>query len=517
MKPEQFDGLTRIMVSGMSRRQALRGLAGAVVAGLGARWLQWQTPKTAGASAACNSQKQIDCYEAADRRLAVKLVVCSPICVNPTAEFTLAFCLACLADAHSDYSGWIEECPIKAGCTANSSCVNNICCPSCCSSCDNNGQCVRDECGKCATCNLSTAQCDIGGCGACEYCDELKGCSPYDCGKCFDCIQDACVAKCPGTGCNEFTGECRECTKCEYLWEGRCRQREQGDLCCDPNTGDFHPCNCDPPNYTCPGLLSDGCCQPNEKCIVGGGCYPLCQKCEVYSREGGQDVCRSNCGSCQICEQDQCRNCNACETCPTGTCVPITCPPGAICNNGTCLCGGTTTLSGAPLAALSLSAVPPCGNQCCDTGQCCQNGACVSTCGPCQTCDNGTCRGCDSTKCETCINGTCTTEGKTPCYTATCCPPETPVCCADYLGRGYCYAAGNVCCGNRGGSCSVDKVCCPDGQGNGWCGGSAGDVCCSWDAFSVICPAGSTCCRDRLGVPVQCCPAGTSCHSGTCA
>lgn len=197
-------------------------------------------------------------------------------------------------------------------------------------------------------------------------------------------------------------------------------------------------------NNVCCGISETGCggtcCTSEQECVDGKCvCDPrLCNQCETCDFPSGRCVAISNpkpcgnydcCGSCEICDYDQCRPCNLCETCDSnGNCVAKTC------DNSRCeICDPTT-------------------------------GQCTSTCGSNQICCSEQCVDIDSNNCGTCGKQCAANEF---CYNSQClsnpCPTATGVhngtfvpCVVNGQVQCHCNSCGNVCNGSGGFACCSD-------------------------------------------------------------
>ena len=202
-------------------------------------------------------------------------------------------------------------------------------------------------------------------------------------------------------------------------------------------------------------------------------------------------TCDPPCKSCEICVGRCWDGCGIQVCCPDGTCCSGgccgggCCNPGRVCCNGTCVSTQQIQRTGSILRYQDQVCCPPgqtpCGSTCCDPTKCegCVNGSCQSTCGSCQTCDNGQCRNCNSS--EGCCNGMCSPSVCIRSDGIPCCVPESPTCC------GFnCCVPGANCCPNPNGG----HFCCPSNQ-----------FCCGGNC----CASGETCCKGNCYLPGQNC------------
>lgn len=286
----------------------------------------------------------------------------------------------------------IEICPcIENGdCDLCSECIDNLCVSRCESDefCDTDGQCVEcddsnpcpdgKECvgGKCI-CPEGTFDDGRGGCIPCD---------PANVPNCYICTPDGLKpVECPdGEVCNPDTGDCVEC-----LGSGDCDPNEMcqdGDCICKPGfvrnpvTGE-----CEPE----PECDSDVDCPDCEECNQFGTCVPIvCPEGQVC--EGGE--CKTPCENGVDCPDGF--GCDPdtgfCEECADQDCTTPNCEKllGCECNsNGNCVDSDN------------------CNEELCSSVDDCPDG-CVCFRGECVDCSNFACDDCTIPGCE-CVSGNC--------------------------------------------------------------------------------------------------------------
>jgi hypothetical protein len=172
------------------------------------------------------------------------------------------------------------------------------------------------------------------------------------------------------------------------------------------------------------------CCGPNESCVDGFGCSPMCPDgwSACY-----QDAC---CPPDQYCDSIT-RSCVS--QCPSYEvrCAQSCCFPGRFCQ----------LFPDGPYACITqcVDGSAPCGQNCCPpvTHYCLD-----PTLGQCDACQGGTCFNPDLQGCQNCSDVPCAPEGG-------CCPLAARVC----LNRSVCCPIGELCC-YRG---EPNEQCCPAG------------------------------------------------------
>jgi hypothetical protein len=364
---------------------------------------------------------------------------------------------------------------IPDGC--NESCFYAV--VTCTQDCDGCGDrrieiCVCDsnvDCGPCSKCitekSVCVSTCAPGlicseECGGCAECDNQHPCSggkicagckcvcppsaPYQnengqcincavdghCPPCHKCTPEGCKpVNCPGSICDPATRDCVEClsrTDCkkpnECCEDKKCvccpgyHRDVNGDCVPDgcKNDGDCAECEtCDVPTGKCKPLI----CPPNQVCVPGRGCLPICD-CENPLCDNQSPCVRLNettcycsgcsgdcsdgkpCGPGCYCDKSdmKCKP-NPCKGgCTNGT----ECGPGCGCNKETLQCEPcASVLCGQPCDNL-LGCGCPNGATCSDLvdcGQECVNGnSCPPGCG----CYKGKCVRCENFTCADCAN-----------------------------------------------------------------------------------------------------------------
>jgi hypothetical protein len=410
------------------------------IGSLGAWWKTLPSAEAAPKAKTCSSSAVAQCVQDAEDIFDRKREICEEAlnaCTDdPTANVPAcgAGFQVCRFFADRDLGKATREC--HKVCGGGLRCTNDTCCKEGVEGC--NGSCYDpNTCEKCVN-------------GVIE-----EGCPPpKECDGAGNCV-------CPGVT-QECGDTCYDPDNCEECVNGAL------EIECLP------PKECDGAgNCVCPGVTQecgDTCCNPDncERCGADGQCVACepCEECKPVPDPIGGTVFQcvllpettpcgeTCCGSCQTCEEGQCRNCDSspprCETCDaTGACVPKTCEAPLVLNsNCECACppgqsahliqshetavGAMTAFAAQAAAVCCPEGEEPCGDSgaCCPSGKCCGN-AC---CGSCQVCEGGQCRNCDSSppKCEICEGGKCDTmtcEEPKILNTTNCqcvCPPPPP-------------------------------------------------------------------------------------------
>ncbi|HLK11928.1 MAG TPA: hypothetical protein VKW76_11145 [Candidatus Binatia bacterium] len=389
---------------------------------------------------------------------------------------------------------------------------------------------------------------DPNNCGACAtVCPGAPGASPR-------CIAGACSVACrpgfgdcdgnPANGCetnlNQDVAHCGTCdSACPAFANatpacsgGRCTST------CVPGFGD---CDGNPLDGCETDLTTDPahCGKCTVACVGNATTTASCQggSCQYSCTDPGpgEVICGKSC----VDVNTDARNCGGCRD---------VCPPGEVCTNGTCACGGNLSLCGSRCTDLAT-----------DPANCSQ---CGHACPPGDSCDNGHCS-CDAPK-KVC-SGVCSDLTRDvnncgqcghvcplgdSCVLGKCVCPQPKVVCS---GRCVDLNTNNQNCGKCGIVCTPDFVCtsgeciCPDGfdicskrctnletdrNNCGRCGFVCpgppppllgGEICV---AGGCVCPTGYKVCSGlcidpqsdskNCGTCGHACPQGKSCIKGNC-
>lgn len=473
-RPERldFDALAVDLARGLSRRQALARLGGALLGALAA------SLGIEKAWAACAAD-QVQCGFG-------DIPVCCPPgqgCMDPLH----ATCGPCTADSQCATGqlccGGVCQAPCGGQCCGGA-CCNQTCFPAGWTCCAAVGVCPpRQSC--CGDQYCADLQTDVGNCGACGFvCRSGQVCVNGQCSASCPGGQVVCDGKCCDGQC--LRGLCVRVVKCPLD-----RPTDCNGACVNTNTDPNHCGSC------------DFACQSGLVCVGG-----QCSGCPE-----GQVVCNGKCCSGQClrgvcvrvveCPPDRPTVCDgACVNTSTnplhcGACN-VACAAGQVCVNGQCSVN-------CPEGGI------PCGAVCCTGSQVCVRNPITGLqhctfCLPPQVGCHGVCRGCPvpTQNCcgsqgfaccnsfdygETCCDGACCPAGQ-HCENGVC----QPGCVSD---RNCVRLLGQRCCGNVCVNVEFDPNNCGD------CG--------------VICPTstrceGGSCC----GAPGAACVLGSQCCSGTC-
>jgi hypothetical protein len=382
---------------------------------------------------------------------------------------------------------------------------------------------------------------DAANCGACgRACPGAPNAAPR-------CVAGVCQVACrpgfgdcdgnPANGCEtDLTSDAAHCGTCDSACPafpnatpacsgGRCTST------CAPGFGD---CDGNPANGCETDLTSDvaHCGKCTLACIGSVTTTATCQggTCQYACTNPGpgQVICGKSC----VDTNTDARNCGGCRN---------PCPPGQVCTNGTCACGGNLTLCSSRCTDLAT-----------DPANCSQ---CGHACPPGDSCDNGYCA-CDAPK-KVC-SGVCSDLtrdvnncGKCgfvcppgdSCVLGKCVCPQPKVLCSgrcvdtntDATNCGHC---GTICA--PGFTCSAGRCICAEGRDvcDGRCTnldtdrnncGRCGTKCAALEICergACTCPSTYQVCRgvcvNPQSDPANCggcgrvCAAGTSCVQGHC-
>jgi hypothetical protein len=498
MDDSRFDQLTRSLA--ISRRQALRGLVGAVGGGvLVAVGLGSAAARSCGAPGRICREHANCCSNVCGpkNRSGRRLCQCATAadCPAPSGPCTTA---TCAGGACGTAVAVGVACDDGNPCTTNDTCAAD-------------GQCrgtpvvctAKDSCHDAGVCSQETGQCshpsrpDGSGCNGGDACSTGDTCQAGRCvaGEAVVCdAQDECHV---AGVCDPATGTCSN------------RNAPDGTGCGDDNactTGD-----------TCQaGVCRPGApvtCPSPEVCQQSVSCNPQSGACDTTNKPDGT-LCGANTACAHdICQSGQCVRdvpkpagtaCNDATSCTqsdacdgAGSCIggnPVTCPPGDTCH-GTATCDAATGLCG-PNPILP-------GN--CFIGGACRQAGDLDPDNPCRVCDpslNQTAfsarpneTACDDgdrcTQGDTCQNGVCTAGTSavcTPldgCHVAGVCDPATGLCSnPDARDGAICNdgnpnTVGDHC---QGGVCHGTKRFCPPSDP----GCDAGYECVNQTCFQVV-------------------------------
>lgn len=495
MDDRRFDGLTRALAGGASRRsviKALLGLGGAAAlaplaqsgeADAARRPTAGPTPIPSCPGIQVWSNGQCGCPSG---------VTCGPTCCQTAAQCCDGAC-----------------CPTGSICTGE-----EVCCP------------LSQMCGG-ACCGAAQTCCDVDGCcdgvcvssGTCcttgNVCSAANGdacCAPgQDCCSSGDpiCIDRSAGGCCLDSDCANLTDACNVgiCDPSTNLCIAR--PVADGTSCGDCATCQSGSCaTCDSPFECCHDSV---CVDPAHRgCCDDAECFYLTNECNT----GICDPASHHCVAQPVADGT---SCGACVTCTGGVCSDPCDSPLLCCEQVVCVdpaSGGCCTDTDCPTSTDACVTYHCSNHECvevpvitCPSGEECLDGECVCAGGqgPCGDGDDAAC----------CPAGEICNEVTLPSGTTwLCCPEDAPacidiatesvVCCSDGcqqfdVGNGNTIGiccAGEVCPGARG------LTCCPSGQ-------TCSEL--DLDGFSVgiCCDGGNAACFD--GTKLICCDAGETC------
>jgi hypothetical protein len=483
MDGPRFDRWTRMLASAPSRRGLLKGVIGAVAAGLlGA---EAEDAEAARSCQRCGKNGQ-----------------CTPL-KNGTSCGDCGVCAggACVANP----SG-CESCKVCN--TSTFHCDPRPDATACgeCGSCQG-GRCraQKDKCSHCASCTatrdrtyICKSRCTHGDrccpdpdnhCVAADAC-----CNDADCPECQSCVDDACKPNPDNEG--------KDCggSSCSVCKNGQCVAKAD--------------------NFECPGgLCCGGACRAGAACCDDDGC-PECGTCVNFAceRTAKNGTTCGNTPSCHVCADGECvsrADGFACigvnGTCCGGFCCVgnQSCCSGSCCD-GTCILGFCCPTTSFAAATIDEAAVAAGAEVCCPFGPPCGDGAAARCCPETELCCGGTCCPpgyyCCNDQCQ--INDCTCPPAQRPCPDNTCCIPSDF--CTD---EGCCNPSeSKPCCGNEfatplhceGPCCTADERCCADAETvDGWCCPTGVD--CTLDS---CCPSNMPRSFNCGGLGIYCCPEG---------
>jgi len=475
MDGNKFDQITKSLASGLSRRQMIKGAAGALGALVGIRHE---------ADAACRT-------------------------IRHPCEGTQQCCTG-LSCVEASFEGQSERCcpPGQSGCGLG-------CCPigQCCQQGNLQVCLAAGQCCTAATCPTPTNPCKVATCtaGVCGEANIANGTSCNDGNACTS--GDTCQA---GVCTGGTSVVCTALDQCHDVGV------------CDPATG-----ICSNPNKTNGTSCNDGnACTTGDTCQAGictGGTATVCTALDQCHDAGVCDPATGICSNPEKANGTSCSDNNACtqtDTCQAGVCTPgtnVVCSPldqchvAGVCDPATGLCSNPTAADGTT----------------CDDGDACtQTDTCVAgvctgsdpvictasdqchvpgVCDP----DTGTCSNPDAPEGTTCSDGNACTQTDT-CVAGVCTGGNPVVCTAS----DQCHVPG--VCDTTTGICSnpaaADGTSCNDGNActqtdtcqAGACVGGNPVVCTALDQCHDVgvCDTTTGACSN----PAK--PDGTSCGDG---
>lgn len=385
------------------------------------------------------------------------------------------------------------------------------------------GEVICEECGPGVSKTFEICPCTTAAdCAACSSC--VGGLCVSNCVNNEECEEGQCV--CPDDlPFKDPSGKCVQClegvfiSNCEVCVNGVIEHKACAGVC-DPDTGDCVNCIS---ATQCLGRADGKNCCSNGACVCCSGNH--------YNPALG--ICEPD----TTCLKDS--DCPSCQNCVSGSCTPLVCPTGYVCQDGGCkkICDCSNPSCPTGSVCYPYSATECFCRKCEGTGPClpgCEliNGNCApSPCNapcdpftPCPTgcgCQNGRCVSCSSLNCNNCTIPGCSCQNNvcagTPCSGPcdpgnpcgagcgckdnTCAPCEKTCNTQDdcYLGC-YCDEVNHTCKANpcQYKTCSNPSDC--------------GRDCTCYEGRCIPCSAFS--CAECASIPGCVCDSTNTCQSG---